>query len=57
MFYSELTAICIWFQDERLNTIHKKQLEQPTQKWRKIYNLMNGIPGLQNISGKIFYIY
>ena len=41
-------------QEIESNTIHTEQLEQPTQKRRKIYNLMNGIPGLQNISGKYF---
>jgi hypothetical protein len=41
-------------QEIESNTIHTEQLEQPNQKRRKIYNLMNGIPGLQNISGKYF---
>ena len=33
-----------------------KSTPEQINHYRKIYQLMGGIPGLQDISGKIFYI-
>ena len=33
-----------------------KPTQEQTNHYRKIYQSMAGIPGLQDISGKIFYI-
>ena len=41
---------------EAKNIIKMENVSKPSSSQIKFYHLMAGIPGLQDISGKIFYI-